>query len=332
MGIVDQLSQRVQKSVAERKAWLTDARAKLRNLPKTNFDLGVRFSEKEKWYDAFFRFKIVMFLSPNYPQARYNLACCYYNLGKLDKAKTELLQVLKETPGHAGAIFMLGAIDPMAVPPEQRPQTMPLEMVIKYFTSVAPDYNQTEAQSQYRAGKVVAEHLKPLLPENTNLTVVDLGCGTGIASIPYRGIAAHMIGVDVTPAMVSQAAFVAQDGNPLFEKVIEADITALGDMLEARSADVVLLVNVAPYLGKLEAVLETAARIIKTDGLLAITLEPYSLREGFGTVANTGRFGHSAHYVKQQAEAQGFIAAKQAPVSLYANLNGELLIFRKGAI
>lgn len=312
------------------KAWIVEARERMRDLPKTNYDLGCRFADAGQWYDAMFRFRIVLYLNPEYPGARYNLGCCYYNLGKPEKAKAELLRVLRKEPAHTDAIFMLGAIDPSALSQEQRPQTMPAELVIRFFESVAAEYNQAEARNQYRGGKVVAEQVKPLLA-GPEITVVDLGCGTGIASIPYRGAGAHLIGVDMTPAMVRQARAVAQGDAPLFEQVIEADVTAPLDMLPAEGADLALLVNVVQFVGRLEACFTQAARLLKPGGLLAVTVEPYRQSEGFGIMADTGRFGHSAAYVRQQAAAAGFVPAKQATIPFYGEMKVELLIFRKGA-
>lgn len=332
LGIVNQTESFLRETFYDKpRAWLIEAREKARDLPKTNFDLGCDFAERGQWYDALFRFRITLYLAPQYPQARYNMGCCYYNLGHMDKAKVALMRALRENPTHADAIFMLGAIDPSVLSPEQRPQHMPQDLTIKFFTSVAADYNKSEAQNQYRGGKVVAEQVKPLLPEK-GYTVVDLGCGSGIASIPYRSLAAHIIGVDMTPAMVEQALITAQGEERLFEQVITADIEALGDQLEPASADVVLLVNVVQFVGALDKVFATAASLVKPEGVVAVTLEPYIAKDGFGIVVNTGRFGHGVMYAKQQAAAHGLVAAKQAAISLYAGSTAELLIFRKGGV
>ena len=312
------------------KAWLIDAREKARDLPKTNFELGCYFADEGKWHDALFRFRMTLYFRKDYPQALYNLGYCHYQLGHFDKASSILKQVLRQTPSHTDAAFLLSSIDPNAVAPAQRPQTTPRPMLIAFFSGLAKDYNQIEAHNQYRGGVTVAEQVKPLLPAS-DISLVDLGCGTGIASIPYRSIAKRMVGVDVTPAIVAQARTEGTAEKKLFEEVIEADLVSLGDRLEANAADLALLVNVAQFVGALETTIAGAAKVLKTGGHLAMTVEPYPRAEGFGIVEKTGRFGHSDAYVKQVANAAGLEVVKTLEVALYPETSAELLIFRKGS-
>ena len=329
LGFIDEAETLLrQKLYEEPRAFLLDAREKARDLPKTNFELGCRFAEDSKWHDALFRFKVVLYLRPDYPQARYNLGCCYFRLGRMGQAVQALKQVLRETPNHQDAIFMLAAIDPEALTPSQRPQTMPREMVSKFFSSVAAEYNTIEADNQYRGGVAVAEQLKPYLPADA-LTVVDLGCGTGIAAMPLRAQAGQMIGVDVTVAMATQAEAAMVGERKLYDRVIAADLAALGDTIAAESADLVLMVNVAPFVGALERPLMTAVRMLKPNGILALTVEPYKAMDSFGLVAKTGRFGHGNGYVNGLAASLELRRLKQGTFAMYPGADVELFLFAK---
>lgn len=309
-------------------AWVAQAREKMKDLPKTNFDLGCMFAERGMWRDAMFRFRIALYFDPAYPQARYNLGCCYYRLGQRAKAKEELKQVLREQPNHQDAIFMLSSVDPQALGPNQRPQSMPKELVTKFFTSIAVDYNQVEAENKYRGGVLVSEQLKPLLPAD-GLSVVDLGCGTGIAAIPFLPQARTMLGVDLTPAMTAQADAAVIQERKLYDRVLTADISALGDALPAASADLVLMVNVAQFVGALQGAMGEAARLLKPEGIFAVTVEPYK-GETFGIVPDSGRFGHSPAYVKQVGQSLGLDCIKETKLQLYPAGDAMLLVFRKG--
>lgn len=330
VGIVNDLETAVRGIFIEApKAWVAQVREKMRDLPKTNFDLGCKFAEEGKWHDALFRFKIAVYMRPGYTQAVYNIGCCYYNLGNRTKARHALEQVLRENPQHQDAIFMLGAIDPSALSPDQRPKQMPREMITKFFGSIAAEYNQIEAQNQYRGGTLVAEHVRPLLAP-VGLTVVDLGCGSGIAAIPYRAAAERMIGVELVPEMVAQARTTGQGTTKLFDDVIAADIAALNTQVPMGSADLVLLVNVVQFVGALESVMAAAAGIAKKGGVVAITFEPYTGSDAFGLVKDTGRFGHSDAYVKALAATYRLETVKQVTLALYPQTSAELLVLRKG--
>lgn len=309
--------------------WVKTARERLRDLPKSNFDLGCEFAEMGKWFDAIFRFRMALYLQPNYPQAWYNLGCCYFRTGKHDKAREALLKALNQEPTNTNAIFMLATIDPAALPQGMRPTQMPESMVTGFFGAMAQGYDIAEATSQYQAGKVIYDLLRPLVP-TPNPVVVDLGCGTGIVSRPWRATAKEIIGVDVTPAMIALAAKASHVDKKLFDALVPANITALPESLHTAQADLVLLVNVAQFVGDLSSTLQNAARLLGPQGVLVLTVEPYQATTGFGLSSATGRFGHSAAYVQQQAAASGLKLVKESSVALYVGSTIQAFVFSKG--
>lgn len=314
--------------VDQPRQWVADARARMQDLPKTNFDLGCEFADEGKWFDAAFRFRVTLFLQPDYPQAWYNLGCCYYRLGKEEKAKDALLKALEQAPGNTSTIFMLASIDPDVLPAAKRPTRMPESLVGGFFTSVAEGYDIEEAKSKYNAGKVMYDLLKPLVGA-PNPVVVDLACGTGIAARPWRAAASSITGVDVTPAMLAQADKATHAEKKLFDQVIAADVNSLPQTLVDGTADLVLLVNSAQFIGDLSGTIQNAARLMAPQGVFALTIEPYR-SAGFGVSSDTSRFGHSATYVKQTAANAGLALIKEVPVFLYPETSVQALVFSKG--
>lgn len=314
--------------VDQPRQWLANARASMQDLPRTNFDLGCQFADEGKWFDAAFRFRVTLFLQPDYPQAWYNLGCSYHRLGKEEKAKDALLKALEQTPGNVNTIFMLASIAPDALPPAKRPTRMPDSLVTGFFTSVAEGYDIEEAKSKYNAGKVIYDLLKPLVT-SPNPVVVDLGCGSGIVARPWRAAASAITGVDMTPAMIAQAQKATHAEKKLFDQLVTADVGNLPQTLADGTADVVLLVNVAQFIGDLTTTLQGAARLLAPQGVLALTVEPYRTA-GFGVSSETSRFGHSNSYVKQAATNAGLTLVKEVPVLLYPETSVQALVFSKG--
>jgi predicted TPR repeat methyltransferase len=312
--------------VKQPNAWIERARERMRDLPKTNFDLGCGFADKGQWFDAMFRFRVVLFLKPDYPNAWYNLGCCYFRAGKYPQAATALRTALKQNPANNNAKFMLASVEGDSLPPEQRPQHMPKEMISGFFTSVAQTYDISEANSRYQAGRVIHELLKPLVTI-ANPKLLDLGCGTGIVSRPWRQSAASIVGVDITNAMLTQANKATHAEKKLFDALHEADVIQLPADLP--SADVVLLVNVVQFVGNLAGVMQQVAMRLIPQGVFVITLESYSGKGGYGLNVETGRFGHSVAYVKQVAEAAGLKLLKEAKVELYPGLPQDAVVFGK---
>jgi predicted TPR repeat methyltransferase len=301
--------------------YFTDVRAKLQNLPRTNFELGCDFADQGQWKDATFRFKVALYLQPNFPQARYNLGCCYLRMGQKAKARQEFLQVLRQVPTHQDAIFMLSALDPNAVPAAQRPQRMPSEMVRQFFASVAPQYDVLEAQNNYQGARIAYDLLKPFVGEKKELTVVDLGCGTGLTARPWRALAKDVVGVDFVPEMAAAARLVRVADTPLFDRVLEEDILAASEtQAPLASADLVLLVNVAQFLGNLQPLFSLLSAKLKPGALVVVTVEPLQAPSGYGLNIDTGRFGHHPEYVKHAAKEVGLQLKQESRAALYPNL------------
>lgn len=331
VGVVDEAKEALRELLIDRpQAWFDQARERLQNLPKTNFDLGCAFADSGDWLDAIFRFRVAAYFQPEYPQVWYNLGCCYFRTGRLAQAQAALQKALQHKPGQQEAVFMLAAINPNLLPPSQRPQHMPTRMVNDFFSSVAESYDIEEARSKYQAGKVIHELMKPLV-RNPAPMVLDLACGTGIAARPWRAAAREIVGIDSTPAMMSLAAKATHADKKLFDQLIEADITALPPSVADGSADLVQLVNAAQFVGDLAGVMRGVARVLHPEGVFVLTVEPYAAA-GFGVSAETGRFGHAPAYVKQVAQAVGLKLVKETPVQLYPEVSVQALVFSKGGM
>ena len=315
--------------IEQPKAWIREARERMRDLPKANFDLGLRFAREGKWFDAVFRFRVTLMLKPGYPRADYNLGCCYLQMGKHAEAKAALLKARALTPGNTDVIFMLATIDPSALAPGQRPTRMPLELVTGYYSDVADGYDIAEANLNYQAGPIMFELAKPFLASATPV-VLDLGCGSGIAARPWRAMAASIRGMDITPAMLALAERATHVDKKLYDALVVADIGDLHKVDAPGTVDVVLLVNVVQFIGDLAPLLHGIAQMLTPKGIALVTTEPYATSGEFGLNVKTSRFGHAPEYVKNQAATAGLALLKEATVELYAGTPAQAFIFGKG--
>ena len=309
-------------------AFLASAQQKIKDLPGTNFDLGCRFAASGRWLDAMFRFKLALWLQPNFPQAMYNLGCCYLRMGNYPKAKEAFIKTLRQRPNHAEAAFMLAAIDLSAVPPAMRPTRMIAKVVRDFFARIAPNYDAIMEQNRYAGAALMFENMKPLLAHTNGITLVDMGCGTGLLSRPWRTLVLAITGIDFCPEMLTQARAARVNNAALFDQVLEADILALTpDMLASQSADVVLLGDVAQFLGDLAPVFASVARVLKPGGLVGMTIEPMNAVAGYAVNVETGRFGHHPEYVKKTAQGAGLVLKKEQRVNLYPDYAVPLMVF-----
>lgn len=304
---------------------------KLRDIPQTNFELGCDFAEQGQWLDAIFRFKLALRFRPNFAQAWHNLGTCYLRVGRKQEAKAAFRQALLLKPNHTEALFMMASLDPHGVPASARPSRMPKDMVVKFFTRLAPVYDDVQRNNGYQGDRVVADAVKPFMKATEKLNVVDIGCGTGLMSRPWRQSAASITGIDFTPAMVEAAHGIKVGAQMLFERMLADDIYALADDAIAEgSIDLVLCGDTAQFLGELSVPMAKMARMLKPSGVLAITIEPLDAPAGFAVNAERGRFGHHPEYVKRTGALLGLTLAKDTRVNLYPQIPGQLFIFTKG--
>lgn len=325
--------------ITQPRIFIAQAREKMRDLPKTNFDLGREFIARGLWRDALFRFQIVHFLQPAYPRLSYFRGCCQYRLGRMNDAKASLLAALRESPGDEDVIYMLALADPASLPPGVAPQRLNSEFVREFFAQAAAGFTAFEAQNNYQGGKAVAEALKPHLQQTQGLLYADLGCGTGIASIMLRPSAGGMLGVDFCAQMLKEAAGTTMQGMQLFAATCVGDLHQPDTWLKSVHAPampgeyhVAVCVNVASYLGDLAGMFQAASLLLMQGGLFAISYEPAEAAGGSGIVLrrDTARFAHSAPYVAQMAAAAGFLPVSESSVALYPDSSSQLAIFRKG--
>lgn len=312
------------------RAYIHVLKSRFEHLPETNFKLGCQFAEQGKWVDAMFRFRLAIYLKPNFAAAHYNLGCCYLQQHKYPQARSAFRTALKFKPNYPEAVFMLSGLEPNAVPPDALPKRMPAEMVSGFFTQIAADYDAICVQNDYQGPRIAAEALKPFLKHTQDLRLLDLGCGTGLAARPWRTLCKEVTGIDLTQAMVNTAHASRVGDNPVFERVLHFDILALpADAIAAASQDVVLCIDTAQFLGDLAPMLQVAAKALAPGGVMALSIEPFNAPHGFGVNPETGRFGHTPDYVKAAATAAGLEVKKDGRVALYPELAGYLFVITK---
>ena len=137
-----------------------------------------------------------------------------------------------------------------------------------YYDDQAPTYDTTLASWGYDAPWRVAELLLRTLPaDRAPQTVLDAGCGTGLAGQALRdaGFAGRLLGVDLSPDSVALAA-----GRGIYDDV------AVGDLQQAveyddDSVDGVVCVGVLTYVPDVAAIWGEFCRITRPGGAIVLT-------------------------------------------------------------
>jgi predicted TPR repeat methyltransferase len=232
---------------------------------------------------------------------------------RLRRTRQAYRRWLDAVPGHPTAAFMLEALER-----GQIPERMPDAEIKASFDAYAAEFDKHIRSLDYRGPELVAEVLaRRLSAADARLDVLDGGCGTGLSAPLLRPYARRLTGVDLSPAMLDRARTTG-----LYDTLVEGE---LGDFLAKHPAsfDVCVLVDVLIYFGDLRAILASAGRALRADGLLAFSVEKSS-RPG-SHLHPSGRYSQHPEHVHAALAAAGFVAIEQADAHIRTESNAPVV-------
>jgi predicted TPR repeat methyltransferase len=142
-------------------------------------------------------------------------------------------------------------------------------------------------------------------------SMLDLGCGTGLGGAAFRAIVERLAGVDLSPAMVAQAA-----AKGLYDQLVIAGITAFLPEAASKTAryQLVIAADVFVYVNDLAPIIAAVARVLAPDGVFAFTVETHS---GDGVkLLPTLRYAHGAPYVRRALADAGLALVSIEPAAV----------------
>jgi N-acetyl-alpha-D-glucosaminyl L-malate synthase BshA len=173
----------------------------------------------------------------------------------------------------------------------------------------ASTYDQDTARLGWIAPAELAAAVAAFVPPASWQSVVDLGVGTGQASRAYREAGARVVGIDVSPAMLEQAA-----ADPRFHALVEHDLD-LGlpaSIVRHADADLVIACGAVHFLRDLEAIVSACREVLVPGGVLAFTFIPEQGR-AFGPHTRT----HRGEEVTAILARAGFVALESRELVAY---------------
>jgi len=170
------------------------------------------------------------------------------------------------------------------------------------IAEVTTDYDQRMiGQLGYAAPRILRELADLVMPGRDSLSILDLGCGTGLSGAAFADLASRLDGVDLSPAMIEKARV-----RNIYDSLVVDDIET---QLSKGSSDydLILAADTLVYLGDLAPLFAGAARKLKAGGVFLATIEK---KEGEGyEFGPKRRWRHSEAYLRDQAARAGFDVA-----------------------
>lgn len=311
--------------------WVEELQRKFENLTETSFHLACQMAGQGRINDAQLRLRVALWITPDHVPSLYNLGCIYHHKKQNDLAMQCFTKVLRKIPTHENALFMVCSINPTLLKEQVRPKTMPYGMAVEYFEGVAQGYEYDQQMKGYQLPVMTHQLLNPLVDDyGVRRDLIDLGCGTGLATIQFQEQFANVVGVDFSSGMLDQAyRKMDRRGVKLFNRLINQDMRVFLQEAKDASFDVAVCLQALKYVGDAGLVFGELSRVLRAGGLFACSVDPYVQPQGFGLMVKSGYFGHSVNYLLSLAEQAGLEVVRTGEVLGYTNQHVNLCIFRK---
>jgi predicted TPR repeat methyltransferase len=207
---------------------------------------------------------------------------------------------LARNPGDSDEIAML-----LASVGGELPSRATDQQISKLYTSRAGGWDNGAAGAMgYQAHRLVAAALRQLHPHHLD-TIVDVGCGTGLVGELLRPAARHLIGIDMSEPMLSQARL-----KNAYDQLHHGDLIGYLNG-NPQSSDAVVSAATLIHFGELDSVFEAVVRCLRRGGLFVFTAFPNDDDPGavaIGTLnglAQGGCFRHGSDYISRTAAKNG---------------------------
>jgi predicted TPR repeat methyltransferase len=248
-------------------------------------------------------------LEPEDPAVWYTLGELAQVVGRRSDARHAYERYLDKRPDDAEIAHLL-----IALRGDPAPARASDECIEQLYARFASFYDETmTGDLEYRAPELLRCALADALRGRTDLDVLDLGCGTGLAGQQLRSLARRLIGVDLSPTMIDQARA---------RRIYDAlDVDELAAYLRRGHTrfDVIAACDTLIYFGDLAQVIEPAAQRLRAHAAIAFTTERGDV-DPF-VLTDSGRFSHHPNHIRAVAAAAGLVVAR---------LDDEVLRFEYG--
>ena len=206
-------------------------------------------------------------------------------LQRYDAAIDSYNQALKIKPDYAKVKHLVASLT------GETTKAAPREYVEDLFDQYAAKFEHSLIENlQYQTPKIITEMIIKRHPSKALGSVLDLGCGTGLAGLELKQFCEKLYGIDLSNSMLEQART-----KDVYDKLIHDDIAEY--LAEADlDFDYFISTDVFIYVGELSDVFRLIKSRNSKIGKLVFSTEH---REGEGFyLEKSGRYSHSKNYIE----------------------------------
>jgi predicted TPR repeat methyltransferase len=213
-------------------------------------------------------------LAPGFATAWFALGAIRDRLGDRDGAIAAFEQARDADPeDYHGARLQLARLGAGEATP-----AMTETYVRRLFDQYAGRYDTALTERlHYRGPAILRDAVASAMREAGRplrfASMLDLGCGTGLGGAAFRPLVDRLVGVDLSAAMIAQAA-----AKGLYDRLVAAGVKEFlaNEIAAGGTYNLVIAADVFVYINDLAPIIAEIARVLVPDGLLAFTVETHS--------------------------------------------------------
>ena len=288
--------------------------------PEIYHQLAMLFMKNNLMDEALKLLEIVRSTNPNFPDIDQDMGLICLKEGKNETAAEYFREACRISPGNPNAAFLLEIAE------ERTPGD---DLMQKYaqdlFDGCAATFDLRLVEKlQYALPFKVLETLTRTCGTVSFDSVVDLGCGTGLAGAALRGVTNRLTGIDISEKMIAVA-----KSKKCYDQLYCGDlVTALKK--QRNRFDLFVATDVLVYIGKMDALMSAIVSQATPGALFLFSTEKL---DGEGLLLQkTGRYAHSPAYVHEIMKANGCTVVGEEVIDLRMEgssmINGNLFVVR----
>ena len=255
-------------------------------------NLGVAQDEINLTENAITSYQKSIEIQPDYVSPHLNLALILQKTEQFKRAEEHYRKVLTIQPDNEIAKFMLQSIRG-----DETPDAAPMEHVRSIFDQCADNFETLLVHGlEYKTPELLYNLVRPYFTEK--MTVLDLGCGTGLGAQLYRPFAKSLTGVDVSKKMLEKAS-----EKKIYNRLEVFDI--LQDWVFPTKFNLIYSSDVFVYFGNLDRIIKSASLYLFGGGKLAFSVEELNGDTPDYRLYPSGRYAHSQKYIEACLDRHG---------------------------
>jgi predicted TPR repeat methyltransferase len=267
--------------------------------------LGKCLADRGLHAEAIAHWRAVLAMSPDDALAWGWLGGCLIELDRKEEARQALKRALELLPGEPTLEFHL------AIASGETPRTQPKEIMQELFDKYAARFDaELVGALKYRVPRRVADLIKQRSPA-LDVSILDLGCGTGLLGVYLGPVAGAFVGVDLSAKMIERAA-----RHGIYTDLRQTDLLDELRATPAGTYDYVTANDVFIYVGDLTEVIPATLKVIRHGGMLIFSCETAQESENALVMRPSKRYAHTVSSIQALCRGAGFDSCTIEPIDL----------------